>query len=109
MAKKEKRDVLIPYKFLPIFETLSKQCKFQQATELMIAILRFDMFGEEPGFTDDGVAFVWESVIKPQLEENIQKYKAFFQIYILILPLIFSKMEIYLKIQNNKLKVFRMF
>lgn len=75
MAKKEKRDVLIPHKFLSIFETLAKQGKDKQATELIIAIIRFDMTGEEPTITDDGVAFVWESVIKPQLEENIQKYK----------------------------------
>lgn len=76
MAKKEKRDVLIPHKFLSIFETLAKQGKDKQATELIIAIIRFDMTGEEPTITDDGVAFVWESVIRPQLEENIQKYKA---------------------------------
>ena len=76
MAKKEKRDVLIPHKFLSIFETLAKQGKDKQATELIIAIIRFDMTGEEPTITDDGVAFVWESVIKPQLEENKQKYKA---------------------------------
>ena len=75
MAKKEKRDVLIPHKFLSIFETLAKQGKDKQATELIIAIIRFDMTGEEPTITDDGVAFVWESVIRPQLEENIQKYK----------------------------------
>lgn len=75
MAKKEKRDVLIPHKFLSIFETLAKQGKDKQATELIIAIIRFDMTGEEPIINDDGVAFVWESVIKPQLEENIQKYK----------------------------------
>lgn len=75
MAKKEKRDVLIPHKFLSIFETLAKQGKDKQATELIIAIIRFDMTGEEPTISDDGVAFVWESVIKPQLEENIQKYK----------------------------------
>jgi hypothetical protein len=75
VAKKEKRDVLIPHKFLSIFETLAKQGKDKQATELIIAIIRFDMTGEEPTINDDGVAFVWESVIKPQLEENIQKYK----------------------------------
>ena len=67
--------MLIPYKFLPIFETLEKQGKTQQATELIIAIIKFDMTGEEPTISDDGVAFVWESVIRPQLEENIQKYK----------------------------------
>ena len=75
VAKKEKRDVLIPHKFLSIFETLAKQGKDKQATELIIAIIRFDMTGEEPTISDDGVAFVWESVIRPQLEENIQKYK----------------------------------
>lgn len=75
MAKKEKRDVLIPHKFLSIFETLAKQGKGKQATELIIGIIRFDMTGEEPNISDDGVALVWESVIRPQLEENIQKYK----------------------------------
>lgn len=76
MAKKEKRDVLIPYKFLPIFETLAKQDKTQQATELMIAIIKFDMNDDEPTFSDPCVSLVWESVIKPQLEENKQKYQA---------------------------------
>ena len=75
MAKKEKRDVLIPHKFLSIFETLAKQGKDKQANELIIGIIRFDMTGEEPNISDDGVALVWESVIRPQLEENIQKYK----------------------------------
>lgn len=67
--------MLIPHKFLSIFETLAKQGKTKQATELIIAIIKFDMTGEEPTISDDGVAFVWESVIRPQLEENIQKYK----------------------------------
>lgn len=76
MAKKEKRDVLIPHKFLSIFETLVKQGKAEQAAQLTIAIIKYDMTEEEQTFTDPGVAFVWESVIKPQLEENKQKYKA---------------------------------
>ena len=76
MAKKEKRDVLIPHKFLSIFETLVKQGKAEQAAQLTIAIIKYDMTEEEPTFTDPGVAFVWESVIKPQLAENKQKYKA---------------------------------
>jgi len=75
MAKKEKRDVLIPHKFLTIFETLQKQGKFECATALMIAIIQYDIDGTEPAFADDGVSFVWESVIKPQLEENKQKYQ----------------------------------
>lgn len=76
MAKKEKRDVLIPHKFLSIFETLVKQGKAEQAAQLTIAIIKYDMTEEEPTFTDPGVAFVWESVIKPQLDENKQKYQA---------------------------------
>ena len=75
MAKKEKRDVLIPYKFLPIFETLQKQGMTQQATELIVAIIKFDMNGDEPKFSDTCVSLVWESVIKPQLAENKQKYQ----------------------------------
>ena len=75
MAKKEKRDVLIPHKFLSIFETLAKQGKEKHATELVIAIIRFDMAGEEPNISDEGVELLWESVIKPQLQENIQKYR----------------------------------
>ena len=75
MAKKEKRDVLIPHKFLTIFETLQRQGKFESATALMIAVIKFDIDGTEPIFADDGVSFVWESVIKPQLEENKQKYQ----------------------------------
>lgn len=53
-----------------------KQGKAEQAAQLTIAIIKYDMTEEEPTFTDPGVAFVWESVIKPQLEENKQKYKA---------------------------------
>ena len=75
MAKKEKRDVLIPYKFLPIFETLQKQGMTKQATELIVAIIKFDMNGDEPKFSDTCVSLVWESVIKPQLAENKQKYQ----------------------------------
>ena len=75
MAKKEKRDVLIPHKFLTIFETLQRQGKFESATALMIAVIKYDIDGTEPIFADDGVSFVWESVIKPQLEENKQKYQ----------------------------------
>lgn len=74
MAKKEKRDVLIPYKFLPIFETLIKQEKGTSAAEIVVAIIRYDQYNEEPKFTDDSVLLVWESVIKPQLDENKQKY-----------------------------------
>lgn len=76
MAKKEKRDVLIPYKFLPIFETLVKQGKPLEAAELTIAIIKYDMNDDEPTFADPGVTLVWESVIKPQLYENKQKYQA---------------------------------
>lgn len=75
MAKKEKQDVLIPYKFLPIFETLLKKDKGHQVAELVIAIIRYDQFDEEPIFTDDSVVLVWESVIKPQLDEYKSAYQ----------------------------------
>ena len=75
MSKKEKRDVLLSYKFLPIFETLVKQGKAEQAAELTIAILRYDMDGTEPEFNDDTVSLIWLSVIRPHLDENKQKYE----------------------------------
>ena len=75
MSKKEKRDVLLSYKFLPIFETLVKQGKAEQAAELTIAILRYDMDGTEPEFNDDAVSLIWLSVIRPHLDENKQKYE----------------------------------
>ena len=75
MGKKEKRDVLLSYKFLPIFETLVKQGKAAQAAELTIAILRYDMDGTEPEFEDDAVSLIWLSVVRPHLDENKQKYE----------------------------------
>ena len=75
MSKKEKRDVLLSYKFLPIFETLVKQGKAEQAAELTIAILRYDMDGTEPEFNDDAVSLIWLSIIRPHLDENKQKYE----------------------------------
>ena len=75
MSKKEKRDVLLSYKFLPIFETLVKQGKAEQAAELTIAILRYDMNGTEPEFSDDAVTLMWLSVVRPHLDENKQKYE----------------------------------
>ena len=75
MGKKEKRDVLLSYKFLPIFETLVKQGKAEQAAELTIAILRYDMNGTEPEFSDDAVSLMWLSVVRPHLDENKQKYE----------------------------------
>ena len=75
MSKKEKRDVLLSYKFLPIFETLVKQGKAEQAAELTIAILRYDMNGTEPEFSDDSVNLIWLSVVRPHLDENKQKYE----------------------------------
>ena len=75
MGKKEKRDVLLSYKFLPIFETLVKQGKAVQAAELTIAILRYDMDGTEPEFEDDAVSLIWLSVVRPHLDENKQKYE----------------------------------
>lgn len=75
MGKKEKKDVLLSYKFLPIFETLVKQGKAAQAAELTIAILRYDMDGTEPEFEDDAVSLIWLSVVRPHLDENKQKYE----------------------------------
>lgn len=74
MAKKEKRDVLVSYDFLPIFQALVKNGKAQTAAELTIAIIQYDMNGEEPEFTDDGVSFVWDTVIKPKLDKNKEAY-----------------------------------
>ena len=75
MAKKEKQDVLVSYKFLPIFEALIKKGKAQAAAELTVAILRYDMDGTEPQFSDDSVEFVWETVIRPKLDENKTAYQ----------------------------------
>ena len=75
MGKKSKQDVLVPYDFLSIFETLVKQGKAQAAAELSIAIIRYDRDGTNPDFTDDGVGFVWESVVRPKLDEYKKAYE----------------------------------
>ena len=75
MGKKSKQDVLVPYDFLSIFETLVKQGKAQAAAELSIAIIRYDRDGTDPDFTDDGVGFVWESVVRPKLDEYKKAYE----------------------------------
>lgn len=75
MGKKSKQDVLVPYDFLSIFETLVKQGKAQAAAELSIAIIRYDRDGTAPDFTDDGVGFVWESVVRPKLDEYKKAYE----------------------------------
>ena len=75
MGKKSKQDVLVPYDFLSIFETLVKQGKAQAAAELSIAIIRYDRDGTVPDFTDGGVEFVWESVVRPKLDEYKKNYE----------------------------------
>lgn len=75
MGKKSKQDVLVPYDFLSIFETLVKQGKAQAAAELSIAIIRYDRDGTVPDFTDGGVEFVWESVVRPKLDEYKKAYE----------------------------------
>ena len=75
MGKKSKQDVLVPYDFLSIFETLVKQGKAQAAAELSIAIIRYDRDGTVPDFTDSGVGFVWESVVRPKLDEYKKAYE----------------------------------
>ncbi len=75
MAKKAKQEVLVSYKFLPIFEALIEKGKAQAAAELTVAILRYDMDGTEPQFSDDSVELVWESVIRPKLDENKESYE----------------------------------
>lgn len=75
MAKKEKRDVLVSYDFLPIFKKLIEKNKALAAAELTVAIISYDKDGTEPSFSDDSIILVWESVIKPKLDENKIKYQ----------------------------------
>ncbi len=75
MAKKEKRDVLVSYDFLPIFKELLNTNRAQAAAELTVAIIEFDKDGIEPSFSDDNVSFTWKTMIKPLLEKNKQRYK----------------------------------
>ena len=75
MAKKEKRDVLVSYDFLPIFKKLIEQNKALAAAELTVAIISYDKDGTEPSFSDDSIILVWESVIKPKLDANKIKYQ----------------------------------
>lgn len=76
MAKKtKKQEVLVSYDFLPIFETLIKKGKTLAASELTVAIIRYDMDGTDPEFTDESVGFVWETVIKPKLDANKEAYE----------------------------------
>ena len=75
MAKKAKQEVLLPYDFLPIFEKLVKSGKEKAAAEVVIAIIRYDRDGTDPVFDDEGVGFVWDTVIKPKLDENKRAYE----------------------------------
>lgn len=75
MAKKEKRDVLVSYDFLPIFKNLIEKNKPLAAAELTVAIISYDKDGTEPSFSDDSIILVWESVIKPKLDANKKKYQ----------------------------------
>lgn len=75
MGKKAKQEVLLPYDFLPIFEKLAKSGKEKAAAELVIAIIRYDRDGMDPVFEDEGVGFVWDTVIKPKLDENKRAYE----------------------------------
>ena len=75
MAKKEKRDVLVSYDFLPIFKNLIENNKALAAAELTVAIISYDKDGTEPSFSDDSIILVWESVIKPKLDANKKKYQ----------------------------------
>lgn len=75
MAKKEKRDVLVSYDFLPIFKKLIEKNKPLAAAELTVAIISYDKDGTEPSFSDDSIILVWESVIKPKLDANKIKYQ----------------------------------
>lgn len=75
MAKKEKRDVLVSYDFLPIFKNLIENNKALAAAELTVAIISYDKDGTEPSFSDDSIILVWESVIKPKLDANKIKYQ----------------------------------
>lgn len=75
MAKKEKRDVLVSYDFLPIFKNLIEKNKPLAAAELTVAIISYDKDGTEPSFSDDSIILVWESVIKPKLDANKIKYQ----------------------------------
>ena len=74
MAKKTKQEVLVSYRFLPIFEQLLSKNQTKEATELIIAIIKYDMDGTIPQFSDYGVSFVWDTVIKPKLDENKEAY-----------------------------------
>ena len=74
MAKREKQDTLVSHKFLPIFDALAKKGKTQAVAELAIAILRYDIDGTEPVFSDDSIWLTWEGVIKPYMDENTQAY-----------------------------------
>ena len=76
MTKKSKKtEVLLSYDFLPIFEELIRQGKTLAASELTVAIIRYDMDGTEPDFSDDSVKFVWLTVIKPKLDANKEAYE----------------------------------
>lgn len=75
MPRKVKNDVLVSYDFLPIFEALTLQGKTLASSELIIAIIRYDMSDTEPTFSDESVDFVWNTVIKPKLDANKKAYE----------------------------------
>ena len=76
MAKKTKQDVLVSYKFLPIFEELFHRGMSDMVAKLIIAIIKYDMDGTPPDFAyDPGISILWESVIKPVLDTNKKRYE----------------------------------
>jgi len=75
MAKKEKQSVLVPYEFRNVFQVLIEKGDTLAAAELIIAIIDYDKDGTEPTFTNIGVDYLWESVIRPKLDKNKTAYQ----------------------------------
>ena len=75
MAKKEKQSVLVPYEFRNVFQMLIEKSDTLAAAELIIAIIDYDKDGTEPTFTNIGVDYLWESIIRPKLDKNKSAYQ----------------------------------
>jgi len=65
-----RRDFLLAYLLETVFDNLSDE----QAGQLIKAIFDYEIRREEPTFDDEMLQFVFDTVIKPKSDENMESY-----------------------------------
>lgn len=66
-----RKDFLLAYLLESVFDNLSDE----QAGKLIKAIFDYEIRKEEPAFEDSMLQFVFDTVIKPKSEDNMEKYQ----------------------------------